>query len=94
MAQVIIRHTVMDYTNFERVFKDDAARRRRLGSKGGRVFRHADAPNDILIVLEWESTESARRFAEGFELHEAMEWATSGSPAKVEVVEEVLETDA
>lgn len=49
MAHVIIRHSVLDYANFEAVFRDDAARRRRPGSKGGRVFRHADAPDDIDI---------------------------------------------
>src|SRR5665648_246010 len=50
-----------------------AQRRRRSGSKGGKVFRAADDPNSITIIFEWDDTDRAREFAESLELHEAMQ---------------------
>jgi hypothetical protein len=94
MAHVLIHHTVKDYATFEKVFIDDAERRRRLGSMGGQVFRDAADPQKILILFEWDDAGKAKQFAGGFELREAMEWATSGTTSKVSVLEDVLETEA
>lgn len=95
MAYVMIRHAVTRYEDFEEVFKNDAERRRRFGSKGGTVFRCIDKPDEVFIVLEWEDSKGAKEFAENWETQEAMEWATAGAckPA-VWVVDDVLKADA
>ena len=51
MAYVLIEHLVGDYETFKQVYLDDAERRLRSGSKGGKVFRVADDPNDIIMTL-------------------------------------------
>ena len=51
MAYLLIEHLVGDYETFEKVYLDDAERRKRGGSKGGKVFCAADDPKDIIIVL-------------------------------------------
>ncbi len=94
MAYVLIQHSVAKYERFEVVFKDDEARRRRLGSRGGRLFRSIDDPNSIFALFEWDTAENARRFAESYELREAVEWATDSTPPRVKVLEEFMETEA
>jgi hypothetical protein len=95
MALLIIEHVVGDYETFEKVFLDDEARRRRLGSKGARVYRVAGDPNNVRVVLEFETADQARRHAEGLELHEAIKWATGNvSMPSFVVLEQVMTTGA
>ncbi|HEX5642779.1 MAG TPA: hypothetical protein VFZ86_10660 [Thermoleophilia bacterium] len=95
MALLIIDHVVGDYETFKQVFLDDQERRRRLGSKSARVYRVDGDPNNIRVVIEFETAELARAHAEGLELHEAIKWATGNvSMPQFEVLEPVMETDA
>jgi heme-degrading monooxygenase HmoA len=93
MAYVLIEHRVGDFETFKQVYLDDAGRRARLGSKGGLVFRVADDPRNVVVLLEWESVEGAREFAGSLELEQAMEWSTSNvSTPRVTVLEEALDS--
>lgn len=47
---------------------------------GGHLFRTADDPNDLAILVEWDSVENAQGFTESEDLREAMERASVGSP--------------
>ena len=95
MALLIIEHKVGDYATFEKVFMDDQGRRRREGCLGARVHRVAGDPNDVWVVLEFDTAEHARKHAEGLELHEAIKWATSNvSMPRFVVLEQMMETDA
>ena len=95
MALLIIEHKVGQYETFEQVFMDDQARRRRGGCQGARVYRRADDPNDVWVVLEFDTAEHARKHGEGLELHEAIRWATSNvSMPSFVVLEKTMETDA
>ena len=60
MALLIINHVVGDYETFKDVFLDDQERRRRLGSKSARVYKVDGDPNNIRVVLEFETVEQAR----------------------------------
>ncbi len=77
MAFVLIEHRVGDFERFRQVFQDDEERRGDLGCRGGVVYRVADDPSNLIVVLEWETLEAARAFAGSLELEEAMEWASS-----------------
>ena len=91
MALLIIEHIVGDYETFKSVFMDDEDRRRRGGSRGARVYRVADHPNDIRVVLDFDTAQRAREHAEGLELHEAIKWATSNvSMPSFVVLEQVM----
>ncbi len=95
MAYVLIHHAVDRYEEFEAVFTADEGRRRRMGSLGGSVFRDLEDPGDVFIVLEWADVDRAKKFAAGYELQEAMKWATSGADRpQVWVVEKSLEAGA
>ena len=93
MPYVLIRHEVEKYEIFERVYKDDEARRQRGGSKKGRLFRSVADPSNLVALFEWDTVENARKFAGSYELKEAVEWAGS-TPTQAIVLEEILETEA
>ena len=93
MAYVLIEHRVGDFETFKEVYLDDAERRERLGCKGGLVFRVADDPNEIIVMLEWETVEGARDFAGSLELEQAMEWSTSNvATPRVTVLDVAMES--
>ncbi len=95
MAYVLIEHIVGDYEAFEKVYLDDAERRKRGGSQGGKVYRVADDPNDIVIILKWDDAARAREFAESLDLREAMRWSTSNvSTPRVTVLEHLMDSGA
>lgn len=94
MVQVIVEHKIADWEYFVNIFKDDGERRRSLGSKGGRLYRNVHDPDNLFVVFEWNDIEGARKFVDGLETHEAMEWATAGIWSRLHIVEDVLEVDA
>lgn len=94
MPYVLIQHQVANCDRFEPVFKDDEARRERSGSKGGRLYRNADDPNNLIAIFEWDTVERARAFANSYELKEAVEWAGDATPPRAIVIEEFLRTSA
>jgi hypothetical protein len=94
MAYVLQQFKVADYATFENVYLDDADRRRRLGSKGGRIFHPADDDREITVLLEWDNAENAHKFAESVELREAVKWATSDVvPQSIAVLVEALRSE-
>ena len=93
MAYVLIEHRIGDFDSFKRVFQDDAERREGLGCRGGVVYRVADDPGNVIVVLEWETLEAARDFAGSLEFEEAVEWASSDiATPRVTVLDVALES--
>ena len=72
MPAMLVRHKVVDYDAWRPVFDEDEVTRRANGSQGGRIYRSANDPNEIVILLEWDDLERARLFADADDLHEAM----------------------
>jgi heme-degrading monooxygenase HmoA len=73
MPYLLVRHKVEDYERWKPVFDHDhGATRERSGSKGGWILRNVEDPNELVILLEWDSLENARRFANADDLREAM----------------------
>jgi heme-degrading monooxygenase HmoA len=60
-----------------------------MGCLGGRIWRGADDPNQVSVVMEWDTVDHARAFAGSFELEQAMHWASVKAPStRVMVYEE------
>ena len=94
MPYVLIQHNVASFAAFEEVFDADEARRQRTGSKGGRLFRNIADPSNLVALFEWDTSENARKFAESYELREAVEWAGDSTPPGAIVIEEIKITGA
>jgi heme-degrading monooxygenase HmoA len=75
MPYLIVRQKVEDYARWKPVFDEHATARKEAGSKGIRVLRSADEPNEVLAISEWETLEQARQFAQSPGLREAMQRA-------------------
>lgn len=75
MPVMLIRHKVADYGAWKPLFDEHGTTRRANGSRGGRLFRSADDPNEVVVLLEWDDLERARFFADSYELREAMDRA-------------------
>ena len=72
MAFWVIRHKVEDFEKWKPAFDGDADNRKAHGSKGGYLLRNADDPNEVAIVLEWDSIQGMRQFSQSPKLKEAM----------------------
>jgi hypothetical protein len=94
MAYVLLQHRVANYDEFKEIYEADIPHRKRRGSKGGRLFRAKDDPQLLMMLFEWEDYESADHFADGYELQEAMKWASVVGEWKIDVLEEIETTEA
>jgi uncharacterized protein (DUF1330 family) len=94
-AFVLQQFRVADYATFKHVYLDDLERRRRLGSRGGRVFHAVGDEHEISVLIEYDSAANAHQFAGSIELQEAVKWATGDVvPLKTVVLEELFQSEA
>jgi len=92
MAHLLVKHKVEDYNKWKAAFDDHASYRSENGSKGGKVFRNANDPNELFVLLEWDSIQNAQKFAQSDQTKEAMMNAgVVGMPA-IYFVEEAANT--
>lgn len=92
MPHVLLQHTVASYEEFKAIYDADAPHRQRRGSKNARLFRKAEDPNVLFMLFEWDDLEKAHNFADGYELHEAMKWASVVGEWKIDVLEQIEES--
>ena len=85
MPYLLERHKVGDYAGWREVFDADAAGREVAGCRGARVFRNAEDPEEVVVLFEWDSLESARRRIESVTLSRKFEEAgVSGGVGQTE----------
>jgi hypothetical protein len=72
MPSLLIRCHVADYPAWKAVFDEHEPARRANGSQGGWLFRDADDPQEVLLLLAWDDLERARLFADSDDLRETL----------------------
>lgn len=70
---LLVQHTVRDYDAWKPVFDDHEGARVKHGCKGHTIYRSSDSPNDVSILLRWESRDGAEEFYRDPSLAEAMQ---------------------
>jgi len=76
MVYVSVKQTLKDYKIWRPFFDNDAARRKTAGATGvNKIYRDVEKPNDVTVVLEWDSSEKAQKFIADPALREVMEKA-------------------
>lgn len=81
MSNILLRLSVADYAKWKPVFDEYASVRKTSGSRGGRLFRNADNPNEVLILWDWDTRENAQAFFTSQGLRETMQRAgVTGRP--------------
>jgi quinol monooxygenase YgiN len=83
MIYLNVRHTVADYEKWRPFFDADESRRRAAGATGvNQVFRDANDPNVVTLVMQWDNVANAQKFANDPMLGEVMQKAgVIGMPA-------------
>jgi len=94
MPYVLIRHKVTDYDSWRPVFDDHGRAREAAGSTGGQVFQNAEDLTEVVVLLEWDSVEDARRFIHSKDLREAMTRSGVTDTPDMFVLEKVEDTSA
>ena len=62
-----------DYATWKAGYDDHGPTRKAAGCQGTVVYRSADDPSEVVVLLEWDSVENAKQFAGSDELRETME---------------------
>ena len=75
MAHILVHHNVKDFEAWKAHFDKHSSFRAQNGSKGGKVFQSMSNPNEVFVLLEWESYESAQKFSQSPNLKEVMQEA-------------------
>ena len=76
MVYVSVKQTLKDYKIWRPFFDNDAGRRKTGGATGvNKIYRDVEKPNDVTVVLEWDSRENAQKFIADPALREIMEKA-------------------
>ena len=94
MAQLLVKHTVKDYATFKSVYDGHAAFRKAAGSKGARLLRSSENPNEIVVLTEWDDVTKARQFGQSPDLREVMERAGVIGQPGVSFLDEIERTSA
>lgn len=92
MSYLFVHHNCEDFAQWKKAFDNHSSMRAQHGSKGGKVFQSANNPNELFVLLEWDSIANAQKFAQSDTIKEAMKDAgVVGMPA-IYFVEEAAET--
>jgi len=90
---VFIRHKVMNFRKWKAVFEAHSAARVALGCQGHHIFRRADNPKELVVMLIWSDLARARQFLVSEDLKAMLAEVTVGDRAPdVFLLEEVEET--
>ena len=89
MPFVLVRVQVEDYPKWKLVMEEHVSKRKKLGSKGTRIFRDSERANHILCLTEWEDFSRAREFMGWGDLDEIGRRSTRTGAPEVEFLDEV-----
>jgi heme-degrading monooxygenase HmoA len=94
MPFILVRHKVEDYAKWKPVYDEHGAVRKASGSKGARLLRNTDNPNETVILMEWDTIENAKKFASSDNLREVMQRAGVAEMPDVYFLDEVQTSPA
>lgn len=73
MTYMMIIKSIRDYDKWKAIFDEYENTRKTMGSKGASVLRNKNVPDQVVVILEWEDMESAKKFIESEDLNLIME---------------------
>ena len=72
MSTIFVRHSVADYDVWKPGFDEHQSARREYGLADAGLYRGADDPNDVTIVLKTDDVARAQEFLSSDDLRETM----------------------
>jgi quinol monooxygenase YgiN len=89
MVHVIVRHKVSEYNRWKAAFDAHLNTRMHAGEVGFRLFQNVDDPREVTLLLDWDTTEHARKFMASDELRKTMQQAGVIGDPDIQYVEDV-----
>ena len=89
MPYALVRITFEDFEKWKAVFDEAASLRQSYGSKGVRVLRNLDQPNEVVTVGDYEDSKRARQLFQSSEFWVATQRAGVIERPEVSFLEEV-----
>lgn len=83
MAHILVRMNVEDYVKWKEAFDEDVGFRESGGSRGGHVLQNASDPNEVFVLLEWDTMDNLQQFAQSDDLKEKMQRAGITGPPDI-----------
>jgi heme-degrading monooxygenase HmoA len=80
---------VEDYAKWKAEFDEFAAARKAGGEKSYQIYRLVDDPNTLVLLMEYDSLDNMRKWAQSEELREAMQRAGVTDPGDSYELEEL-----
>ena len=72
---MLIRSKLKDFDKWKPIFDEHTNIRKTGGSKGYRLFRNIDNPNETIIIFKRDTIENARKFSQSEDLKRRMQEA-------------------
>lgn len=94
MVFVLVRHKVADFDKWKPAFDEHGKTRKKSGSKGAKVYKSKDNPKEMIILMEWDNIENAKKFAGSQDLKDTMTKAGVVDMPDVYFLEEVEKSSA
>ncbi|MBA4313524.1 MAG: cyclase [Chlorobiaceae bacterium] len=94
MSYVLVRHNVEEFSKWKSLYDKHSETRKAGGSKGARVFRNANNPNEAVLLFEWNDIENARKFTQSDDLRQRMQEAGVTGKPDIFFLDEVERTPA
>jgi len=89
MASILIQQSVKDYSEWKKVFDSLSSLRASKGALSDQVFQDASDMNKVTVLVQYNSVESAKAWAESPELRAAQEKAGILGRPNVSILQEV-----
>lgn len=75
MTYMLVKHKVKDFAKWKPEFDQNSSMRKKNGCRGGQLFHESKDANSVIVLLEWDNIDIARRFSESDDLKQVMEKA-------------------
>jgi hypothetical protein len=92
MVHVLIRHKVADFGRWKEAFDSHLSNRKRAGETGCHVFNSVEDPHEIVVLLDWQTIEEARKFMGSDDLKQRMQSAGVQGTPDVQYLEDARAT--
>ncbi len=86
MPYTMARATVEDYATFRMAFDSREEMRKSAGALSSTVYQSVDDPNEVIVSVEFPTTDAAKAFQGSQELREAMQRAGVQGPPRILIV--------
>ena len=88
MVHVLIRHKVADYPRWKEVFDSHLSTRKRAGEMGCLLFHDMDDPHRLVLLMDWQTVEEARKFIDSDDLRKRMQEAGVVGAPEIQYLED------